>query len=59
MNLTVQEKNILIEAIGIQLGDALKVLNLLTEGKYEQATIDVCKKKIDIYLTIINKIQNA
>jgi|LakMenEpi03Aug12_release.lakeMendotaPanAssembly.Ray.scaffolds.fasta_scaffold02507_20 hypothetical protein len=59
MNLTVKERNILIEAIRIRLNDASRVLKHLIDGKYEPAVIDICNEEIDIYLTIINKLQNA
>lgn len=59
MNLTVKERNILIEAIRIRLNDASRVLNHLIDGKYEQAVIDICNEEIDTYLTIINKLQNS
>jgi hypothetical protein len=57
MDLTVKERNFLIELIRMQLNDANIVLNYVTNGKFDISIIDNCKEQIDTYLKIIDKLQ--
>ena len=59
MNLTVKERNYLIELIRIQLNDTYTVLNHVSNGKFDISIIDICKKNIEPYSDRIILIEGA